>query len=323
MSDRYLSLSKYLKEKHNKKFIKLSIDGGFTCPNRDGRVAIGGCIFCSERGSGEFTGDITVKQPIRLDDKVAECNGLTHNQSIPLQIEAQKKLLSEKWSSKDYIAYFQSYSNTYGTPNHLKAVYDEALACEAIRGLAIATRSDCVGPEVVDVLKAYRSLPVFWVELGFQTANEASRTFLNLHIRLKDFEASLDRLKTAGIPVVLHVIAGLPGETRTDFLESIKKINAYKPFGIKIHMLNILKETLLADEFEREPFALLDQETYISWVCDALMILDPEITVHRLTGDGAKDLLIAPMWIKNKRAVLNGIQKEMTRRKAFQGSGYS
>jgi len=298
--------------------------GGFTCPNRDGKVAIGGCIFCSEKGSGEFTGNFTGNHSQKASKNFESCNRVINDveQPIKLQIEAQKKILSEKWAAKDYIAYFQSYSNTYDTPLHLKTLYDKALSCEGVKGLAIATRSDCLEPEVIELLKSYLTLPVFWVELGFQTAKETSRIFLNLHISMKAFDLSMQQLKAAGIPVVLHVIAGLPGEKREDFLESIRKINAYKPFGIKIHMLNILKETSLAVFYEREPFTLLDQETYISWVCDALMILDPEITVHRLTGDGAKELLIAPMWIKNKRAVLNGIQKEMTLRNAFQGSNY-
>jgi len=311
MSTRYLSLSMYLKEKYHKKFIKLSIDGGFTCPNRDGSVSFGGCIFCSEKGSGEFTGDFIRRR-----------HHATLDQPIRQQIEAQKKTLSKKWSSKDYIAYFQNYSNTYDTPYRLKRLYDEALSCEDVKGLAIATRADCLGHDVIAVLKSYLSLPVFWVELGFQTAKETSRTFLNLHISMEAFEASMTQLKEANIPVVLHVIAGLPGETKEDFLESIRKVNYYKPFGIKIHMLNILKETSLGEQYVHRPFEMLDQETYIDWVCDALMLLDPEITVHRLTGDGAKDLLIAPMWIKNKRAVLNGIQKEMILRKAFQGSKY-
>ncbi|MBS7525713.1 TIGR01212 family radical SAM protein [Fusibacter paucivorans] len=306
MSERYLSINSFLKQKYGKKFIKLSIDGGFTCPNRDGTLDSEGCLFCSERGSGDYAGVISPNS-----EKVQA--------SIRAQIEAQKELMRQKWAARHYIAYFQSFTNTYDSPIRLKSRYDSALAEPEVQGLAIATRADCLDDNTIEMLKTYRRLPVFWVEIGVQTTKYESRERLNLHQSLSVIESRVKALKEAEIPVVLHVIAGLPGETKADFMATITFINRLAPFGIKMHMLNVLKGTALARAYETAPFELLSRDAYIDFIVEALAHLRPDITIHRLTGDGPRELLIGPTWIRDKRVVLNGIEKQLRERSIVQG----
>jgi hypothetical protein len=308
MSKRYNALSDYIKNQYGKKMVKLAIDAGFTCPNRDGTLASSGCIFCSEKGSGEFAG------------VVGENRGLNHTYSIHSQIESQKKLLADKWKSTGYIAYFQNFTNTYATVDVLSKLYDEALAFDGIEGLAIATRPDCLDDEKIELLKKYRQKGVLWVELGLQSIHEKSMSWLKTHYTLDQFHQTFMRLKSANIPVVVHLIVGLPDETHDDFIASVEYISMLKPFGVKLHMLNILKDTALEQDYESRRFDLLDLENYIEWVTDAIEVLDESIVIHRMTGDGAHDAVIAPMWIKNKRSVLNGIEKNLVRRNVSQGS---
>jgi radical SAM protein (TIGR01212 family) len=241
---------------------------------------------------------------------------------IAAQIAAQKLLLSSKWQAHHYIAYFQSFTNTYDSPMRLKARYDEALLDSEIEGLAIATRADCIDAATIALLKSYRSLPVFWVELGLQTVKATSRDWLRLHQSVDVVARCVKDLHNAGIPVVLHVIAGLPGETKADFLNTIAFVNQMAPFGIKVHMLNVLRGTKLGHFYNETPFELLSRETYIEWVADALTALNPDITIHRLTGDGPRELLVAPRWIRDKRAVLNGIEKYLREHDMRQGCRY-
>ncbi|MDK2865804.1 MAG: uncharacterized protein PWP51_927 [Clostridiales bacterium] len=314
MSERYLSINAFLKQKFGSKFIKLSIDGGFTCPNRDGTLDRGGCLFCSEQGSGEYAGIVAPEF-----EKAQASASAQIESSISAQIESQKALVSKKWTARNYIAYFQNFTNTYDSVDRLKLRYDKALAEPEIKGLAIATRADCLDDCVIELLKSYRHLPVFWVEIGVQTSKQDSRDWLNLHQSLSLLESRVKALKEAGIPVVLHVIAGLPGETKEDFMATIAFVNRLAPFGIKIHMLNILKGTALAHAYGEAPFELLSRDVYIEWIVEALAHLRPDITIHRLTGDGPRALLIEPLWIRDKRAVLNGIEKQLREQSIVQG----
>ena len=304
--DRYYNLSTYFVRTYGKKYIKLSLDGGFSCPNRDGKLSRKGCIFCSEEGSGEYSGIVEKGQKVVTE-------------SLQKQVESQKQLLKAKWSNASYIGYFQSYTNTYKPLEALRQLYDAALAIEGVEGIAISTRPDCILEEHMDLFK---SRAVMWVELGLQTIHDARGSWLRRYYDTEDFLSAFNRLKRSDIPVVVHLILGIPGESKADFLKTIDFINTVKPFGIKLHMLNVLKGTDLGALYASNPFELLSENAYIEWVCDALEILDPEIVIHRLTGDGPKDILIEPRWVLNKRSVLNGINKCLVTRNSHQGIHY-
>lgn len=308
MSKRYNALSDYFKKQYGKKMVKLAIDAGFTCPNRDGTLASSGCIFCSEKGSGEFAGVVGADQDPN------------NPYSIRDQIESQKILLADKWKSTGYIAYFQNFTNTYANVEVLSKLYEEALAFDGIEGLAIATRPDCLDDEKIELLKQYKNRGILWVELGLQSIHEKSMSWLQTHYSLEQFHQTFIKLKLADIPVVVHLIVGLPDESHDDFISSVKYISRLKPFGVKLHMLNILKDTTLQKDYEERGFDLLGMEDYIEWISDAIEVLDESIVIHRMTGDGAHDAVVAPMWIKNKRSVLNGIEKNLVRRNVSQGS---
>lgn len=308
MSKRYNALGEYFKNQYGKKMVKLAIDAGFTCPNRDGTLASSGCIFCSEKGSGEYAG------------VVGDEYDPHQTYSIYEQIESQKKLLSDKWKSTGYIAYFQNFTNTYASVPILSKLYDEALTFDGIEGLAIATRPDCIDDEKIKLLKKYNQQGILWVELGLQSIHEKSLKWLETHYSFDQFNQTFMKLKKAEIPVVVHLIVGLPNESHDDFIASVEYISKMKPFGIKLHMLNILKGTALQKEYESHFFELLELDDYIEWITDAIEILDESIVIHRLTGDGAHNDVIAPLWIKDKRSVLNGIEKNLARRNVSQGS---
>ena len=303
--NRYYGVSDYLKKKYSEKLVKLSLDGGFTCPNRDGTYSAEGCVFCSERGSGEFAGSI--------DSKINRFDSVT---TIENQLFSQMTLLENKWPNHNYIAYFQNYTNTYKPIEDLKRLYSQAMNHPRVKALAIATRPDCIELEHIDLMQHY---PMAWVELGLQTIHDEKAKWMNRQYDLQDFERAFYLLKEANIPVVVHLIAGLPGETKADFLASVKYLSRIQPAGVKFHMLNVLKHTGLERIYETHPFELLSMETYIEWICDAIEWLEPEISIHRLTGDGEKNALIAPRWILNKRAVLNGINKCLVARNTHQG----
>ncbi|MCF0150271.1 MAG: TIGR01212 family radical SAM protein [Firmicutes bacterium] len=290
-SIRYHSIGTYLKEQFGKRVVKLSLDGGFTCPNRDGSKGTGGCIFCSAAGSGDFAG------------------------SVPDQI----RLLSRKWPDAVYIAYFQNFTNTYAPVERLRALWEEALSYPGVIGLAIATRPDCLPAEVLELLEEFNRKTFLWVELGLQTSNEETGKLINRCCTNEDFEAAMAALHQRSIRTVVHLILGLPGETREDMLASARYTASHRPFGIKLHMLHVMKGTPIAALYpDRCP--LLSMKEYISVICDILQLLPQQITIHRLTGDAPKELLIAPDWTRNKHAVLNGIQQELKRRGTYQGS---
>lgn len=296
---RYHTLDYELKKIFGEKTIKLSIDGNFTCPNRDGTISYDGCIFCSESGSGDFTSD--------------------KKKTISTQINEQKEFMSKKWISNTYIAYFQNYTNTYDTVENLRIKFYEALSCPNVRGLAIATRPDCINKEIVELLSEINSRTFLWIELGLQTTNEETATLIRRGYKLSEFDKAVKLLKQSNIKVVVHLIIGLPNETKEQILNSAKYISNLNLWGIKLHMLHILRNTDLEKYYKQNPFDILSQDEYIHTICDILELLNSNIIIHRLTGDGKKSDLIAPLWSLNKLRVLSDIDKELKSRQSFQG----
>lgn len=278
---------------------KISLDGGMTCPNRDGMLGTRGCIFCSEGGSGDFAASRTL--------------------SITEQIETGKQQAARKYSGSSYIAYFQAYTNTYAPIAYLRQIFTEAIQHPDIRILSIATRPDCLGPDVIRLLKDLSALKPIWVELGLQTVHEDTARFIRRGYDLPVFERAIHDLRNAGITVIVHTILGLPGESRKQMLQTVNYLNTQDIQGIKFQLLHILKDTDLADYYEKHPFPLPDMETYFSILAEQLTHLRPDIVVHRLTGDGPKQLLIAPLWTGNKRQVLNQMQAYFKRHDIWQG----
>jgi len=294
----YNSITSVLKSTFGRRIVKLSIDGHFTCPNRDGKVGFGGCSFCSSKGSGE------------------------HASSTKEQLVKQIENLKRKYTDEvSYIAYFQSHTNTYAPKEQLQTLFEDALNIENVVGLAIATRPDCLGEDILDLLEELNKKTYLWVELGFQTANENTAKSFNRCYDNGCFEEAMNNLSRRGIKSVVHLVLGLPGESKEDFIRTAKYIAKLKPFGVKIHMLNILKDSKYGEEYQenKQLFPLLSEEEYVQNVCDILEILPDDITIHRLTGDGDKDKLLAPLWVTDKHKVLNDIQKEFSRRNSFQG----
>jgi len=299
---RYRTLNYELKKTFGKKVIKLSIDGGYTCPNRDGTVGNRGCLFCSEEGSGEFSGDRKV--------------------SITKQMDNQKKLLENKWKTDLVIPYFQSFTNTYSKVDDLRKKYDEATNYPGTVGLAVATRPDCLENEKIELLSNYTKNYLTWVELGLQTIHENSAELIRRGYGLEVFEDTLERLNKNNIKTVVHLIIGLPGETKEDIIQTVRYISSKKIWGVKFHLLHILKNTDLENFYYENRFELLNKEEYIDIVCDSLEILREDIVVHRVTGDGKKSDLIGPKWSLDKLRVLSGIDMELKRRKTYQGIKY-
>ena len=296
---RYHSLDYEFKTTFGTKVIKLSLDGGFTCPNRDGTVGSRGCIFCSEEGSGEFAANRAL--------------------SISKQIEQQKEFLSRKWPNGKYIAYFQNFTNTYSFTLDLRRKYEEAISKEDVVGLAIATRADCLPEEVLDLLEELNKKTFIWVELGLQTIHETTAKFIRRGYSLNVYNSVVEELKKRNIKVVTHLIFGLPGESKKGILESVKHVADTETWGVKLHLLYIQKDTDLYEYYKSSPFHILSQEEYISLVCDSLEMLPPDMVIHRLTGDGKKGLLLEPRWSLNKLKVLSGIDMELKRRGSYQG----
>lgn len=353
---RYHGIGPLLKEQFGGRVVKVPIDGGFTCPNRDGTLGTGGCTFCSERGSGDFTASRTI--------------------SITQQIDAQIRLLSEKWGDFRCIAYFQNFTNTYAPLDTLRQKYEEALSHPKCAGLAIATRPDCLPPDVLDYLQELNRKTFLWIELGLQTGNDRTAAAFHRGYPGRVYDDSVDRLTARHLRVVTHLIAGLPGETEADFLASVRHVCRQPVYGIKLQLLHIMKGTPLGQQYLRQirdlsrhpesrkpadpktppdsptardaaitpaesrnfstscgrnggrtepeaglstPITPLTREEYVTWIADALEIIPPEITIHRLTGDAPEDLLLAPLWSRDKKRVLNEIRRELKVRGSIQG----
>ncbi len=300
---RFYSLDYYLKQEFGRKIYKLSLNGGMTCPNRDGTIDTRGCIFCSHGGSGEFSTSCEL--------------------SITEQINEAKKLVGNKLPRKDgslvqrgqYIAYFQAYTNTYGDINYLRDIFTEALSHPDIVALSIATRPDCLGVEVLELLKELNNIKPIWVELGLQTCHEKSAKFIRRGYSLSCFEEAVTQLEKRNIKVIVHVIIGLPNESFSDILETVTYVSTMPVHGIKLQLLHILKHTDLASL----EFHVLTLEEYIDILIACLEIIPSNMVIHRITGDGPKNLLIAPLWSSNKKIVLNRINQELKRRDTWQG----
>ncbi len=295
----YYSLNNFFKNKFGQKVIKLSLDGGFTCPNRDGKISRTGCIFCSKNGSGDFAAKRT--------------------QSIAEQIESQKAFLSKKWQKALYIAYFQAFTNTYAPVEVLESKYLEAVSQKDIVGLDIATRPDCIDENVVSLLSKISKKTYVCVELGLQTSNEKTAEIINRGYKNIVFENAVKLLNSAGIDTVCHIILNLPGEHYHDMLNSVQFACLCGIKGIKLQMLNILKGTPLAQMYLKEPFKLFTLDEYTDIITDLIEYIPENVVIHRLTGDGPKDILIEPMWILNKRLVLNTINRKIKEKNIIQG----
>ncbi|MEG2428321.1 MAG: TIGR01212 family radical SAM protein [Clostridium sp.] len=301
----YYALDYYLKQTFGEKIYKLALDGGMNCPNRDGTLGFGGCIFCSHGGSGDFA------EPMRT--------------SVTDQIERAKERVSHKIKQGRYIAYFQSYTNTYAPVSYLEPLFSEAIAHPDIVALSIGTRPDCLPPDVIELLSKLNKQKPVWIELGLQTIHETTAKNICRGYELPCFEDALIRLKKAGIDVIVHVILGLPGESREDMLDTIRYLSRLNPpiDGIKLQLLHILKDTKLAALYEAAGFPILSMNEYIDLVLDCIRLLPPDVVIHRLSGDGPKNLLIEPLWSGNKRLVLNSITKAFKDTGAYQGEYFN
>ena len=290
-ADRINNISMWLKRRFGRKMIKLSIDGGFTCPNRDGSKGEGGCLFCGEGAGGDFASDI----------------------------DGQIRLYQTKWPDAGYIAYFQNHTNTYAPVDELRSKFYSALDDPRISGIAIATRPDCLPEDILDLLTEINRDHFLWVELGLQTIHDRTAEVINRCYPLSVYDEAMDKLNSRGIRTVTHLILGLPGETKEDMEQSVRYVCKKSTWGIKLHMLNVVKGSRMAVEMlDYVPFDSMDD--YIALVCDLIEIIPPEVTIHRLTADAPRKTLIAPEWSYMKRSILNGIHAELRRRGTRQGS---
>ncbi len=286
-----MRLNEYLRERFGDKVYKISLNGGFTCPNRDGTIGYGGCIFCSLGGSGEFAEDPEL--------------------SITDQIEKGRLRIAGKTKTDKYIAYFQAYTGTYGDINTLEALYTEAINHPKVVALSIATRPDCLPFEVLLLLERLNKIKPVWVELGLQTIHESSAEYIRRGYELSVFEKAMRELSDIGIETIVHVILGLPGEGREEMLETVKYVCDSGAKGIKLQLLHVLKGTDLQKNYEKGLVKVFTEDEYIELLRECVKIIPESVVIHRLTGDGDKRLLIAPMWSANKKRVINRIQREV------------
>jgi len=296
---RYYTLHHFYQETFHEKVFKISLNGGFSCPNKDGTCGYGGCIYCSKSGSGDFAGKVT--------------------DNLITQFEKGKQQYKKKWPTGKYIGYFQANTNTYAPVNVLKEKYEPILAIPNVIGLNIATRPDAITEECLDYLEELSHKTFLTIELGLQTIHEKTSLLINRGHTLECFETMVKKLRERNINVVIHIINGLPYETKEMMLENIRYVNKLDIQGVKIHMLHILKNTALEKRYQKKPFPLLSKQEYIEIICDQIELLNDNIVIHRLTGDAKQEDLIAPFWIQKKFCVLNDIDKELERRHTYQG----
>ena len=294
---RYYSLDCFLKENFGQKLYKLSLSGGMTCPNRDGKLSTGGCIFCSRGGSGEFSAPMT---------------------DMDTQIQYAKSLVSEKFTGNKYIAYFQAYTNTYAPVDYLQNLFMPVIKRNDIAVLSVATRPDCLESDKIQLIAELAKIKPVWVELGLQTMHQKTADFINRGYTLDCYEKAVADHKKSGANVITHIILGLPSESREDMLQTARYVGRFTD-GIKIQLLHVLKNTRLAELYEQGFFQTLSENEYISLVCDVIAVLPPNVVIHRLTGDGDKNLLISPKWSGDKRRVINLINHELKIKNIYQG----
>ena len=300
MNERYYSLNRYLRETFGEKVYKLALDAGMTCPNRDGTIGTGGCIFCSAGGSGDFA--------------EGRCG------SVAEQLERAKGRLRGKTGAEKFIAYFQSYTNTYAPVEYLEKLFSEAMAEESVVALSIGTRPDCLPEEVVALLEKLNRVKPVWVELGLQTIHPETARYIRRGYDLHVYEDALRRLRAAGLTVIVHVILGLPGETREMMLATIDYLaGAHRPDGIKLQLLHVLEGTDLAAAYRAGKFRTMEMGAYFDLLFECLGRLPADMVIHRLTGDGPKRTLIAPKWTTDKKRVLNALRRELENRDIWQG----
>lgn len=297
----YYSLNEYLKQTFGEKVYKISLDGGMTCPNRDGTCGNRGCIFCSSGGSGEFSAD--------------------RNLSITEQIAQAKQRIQAKTDCRKFIAYFQPFTNTYAPVDYLRKIFTEAIAGEEIVALSIATRPDCLGREVLGLLSELNAVKPVWVELGLQTIHEATAAYIRRGYPLSVYDEAVQNLKAIGVHKITHVILGLPGETKEMMLHTVSYAGEHSD-GVKLQLLHILKGTDLLSDYEAGKVPVMTLEEYAGLLCEAVEILPRNVVIHRLTGDGDKKLLIAPLWTGDKKRVLNSIQRSFREKDVEQGIKY-
>ncbi|MBQ7926657.1 MAG: TIGR01212 family radical SAM protein [Lachnospiraceae bacterium] len=303
----YYSLDAYLKNTFGHKCYKIALNAHMTCPNRDGTLGTRGCIFCSRGGSGDFAVS-------------------TGEQNIQKQLQEGRTLFGDKQVGNHFIAYFQAYTNTYGPIEYLEQIYCQALDAPEIIGISIATRPDCLGPQICALLSRLQARypdKFIWVELGLQTIHEATAIYIRRGYVLSCFEQAMKDLRAIGIPVIINTILGLPGETQNMMLQTVRYLNQWHPFGVKLQLLHVLKDTDLADQFLRGKIQVLTKDAYLDILIKCLEQLSPQIVIHRVTGDGPKELLLAPTFSLNKRDVLNSLHRRMRTGSTYQGRLYT
>jgi radical SAM protein (TIGR01212 family) len=300
---RYNSIDRYYKAKYGKKVAKISLNGNFSCPNKDGKKGYGGCIYCSESGSGDFAGDKAL--------------------DILSQFDQIKTIIDKKWPDSLYMPYLQANSNTYGSVEKLKEVYEPLTTLKDIVGISIATRADCFNEEIYAYLADLNKRVPLQIELGLQTIHEHTAKLINRKTELKEFNDAISRLREIGIEIVVHIINGLPYESKLDMLETIKFINTLDIQGVKIHSLLVLKNTALANLYEKEKFKILSLEEYVDITVSQIELLRPDIIIHRLGADSSLEDLIEPLWTRKKLVVMNEIDKLLRKKDSYQGILYS
>ena len=300
---RYNSIDRYYKAKYGKKVAKISLNGNFSCPNKDGKKGFGGCIYCSESGSGDFAGDKAL--------------------DILTQFDQIKTIIDKKWPDSLYMPYLQANSNTYGSVEKLKEVYEPLTTLKDIVGISIATRADCFDEEIYAYLADLNKRVPLQIELGLQTIHEHTAKLINRKTELKEFKDAIYRLREIGIEIVVHIINGLPYESKLDMLETIKFINTLDIQGVKIHSLLVLKNTALANLYEKEKFKILSLEEYVDITVSQIELLRPDIIIHRLGADSSLEDLIEPLWTRKKLVVMNEIDKLLRKKDSYQGILYS
>ena len=300
---RYYSLNTYLRQTFGEKVYRLSLNGGMTCPNRDGTLGNHGCIFCSAGGSGDFAA--------------------APDLSVHAQILSAKKRIQAKTGCKKFIAYFQAYTNTYAPIEYLRRIFTEAIEEPDVVALSIATRCDCLPPDVLDLLDELNRRKPVWIELGLQTIHESTARYIRRGYPLCVFDDAVKRLRKENIEVIVHTILGLPGENTADILETMEYLNHMDIQGIKLQLLHVLRGTDLAADYEKGLFQTYERDEYISLLINCLEHLRPDMVIHRITGDGPKDLLIAPLWASRKREVLNMLHHRMKEEQSYQGRLFS
>lgn len=295
---RYYSLNEYLKSTFGEKVYKISLNGGMTCPNRDGTIDTRGCIFCSRGGSGEFAASAVL--------------------DIKNQIEQAKQRIKAKTDCRKFIAYFQPFTNTYASVEYLEKIFTQAIEGDEIVALSIATRPDCLGDDVLELLDRLNRIKPVWVELGLQTIHKQSSDYIRRGYELEVYDTAVRNLHRIGINVITHIILGLPNESKEMMLETVKYVGE-RTNGVKLQLLHILKDTDLLDDYNAGKFKALTIEEYIDILCDCIEILPQNVVIHRITGDGDKKLLVAPLWSADKKNVLNSINTIFSQRNIIQG----